>query len=49
MQTKQKLKLYNKGIYSYEDLLKEDINENYKRAIEYEIYDKEDYIDKKQI
>ena len=49
MQTRQKLKLYNKGIYSYEDLLKEDINENYKRTIEYEINNKEDYIDKKQI
>ena len=49
MQTKQKLKLYNKGIYSYEDLLKEDINETYKRTIEYELYDKADYIDKKQI
>lgn len=49
MQTRQKLKLYKKGIYSYEDILKEDINENYKRTIEYEIYDKEDYIDKEKI
>ena len=49
MQIRQKLKLYNKGIYSYEDLLKEDINENYKRTIEYELYDKEDYIDKEKI
>ena len=49
MQIRQKLKLYNKGIYSYEDLLKEDINENYKRTIEYELYDKEDYIDKNKI
>ncbi len=49
MQTKQKLKLYNKGIYSYEDLLKEDLNENYKRTIEYELYNKADYIDKEKI
>ena len=41
MQTRQKLKLYNKGIYKYEDLLKEDINENTKKIIEYEIYNKE--------
>ena len=49
MQTRQKLKLYNKGIYSYKKKKKEDINENYKRTIEYEINNKEDYIDKKQI
>ena len=49
MQTRQKLKLYNKGIYSYEDLLKEDINDNTKKIIEYELYNKEDYIDKKEI
>lgn len=49
MQTRQKLKLYNKGVYSYEDLLKEDINENYKKTIEFELYNKEDYIDKEKI
>lgn len=49
MQTRQKLKLYNQGIYSYDDLLKEDINENYKRTIEFELYNKEDYIDKEKI
>jgi len=49
MQTRQKLKLYQKGIYSYEDLLKEEINENTKKIIEYELYNKEDYIDKVKI
>lgn len=49
MQTRQKLKLYQKGIYSYENLLKEDINENTKKIIEYELYNKEDYIDKLEI
>ena len=49
MQTRQKLKLYNKGICSYEDLLKEEINENTKKIIEYELYNKEDYIDKEKI
>ena len=34
MQTRQKLKLYNKKIYSYEDLLKEEINENTKKILE---------------
>lgn len=49
MQIRQKLKLYNKGIYKYEDLLEEDINENYKKIIEYELYNKEDYMDKTKI
>ena len=49
MQAKQKLKFYKNGIYTYEQLLKENINENYKRTIEYELYNKEDYIDKNKI
>ena len=49
MQTRQKLKLYQKGIYSYEDLLKEEINENTKKILEYELYNKEDYINKEKI
>ena len=49
MQTRQKLKLYNKKIYSYEDLLKEEINENTKKILEYELYNKEDYINKEKI
>ena len=49
MQTRQKLKLYQKGIYSYEELLKEEINDNTKKMIEYELYNKEDYIEKDKI
>ncbi len=49
MQNRMKLKLYNKGIYSYPDLLKENINDKYKQQIESELYDKEDYIDKNKI
>lgn len=49
MQTKQKIKLYKKGIYKYEDLLNENINEKYKKIIEYELYKKEDYIEKEKI
>ena len=49
MQTRQKLKLYNKKIYSYEDLLKEEVNDNTKKILEYELYNKEDYIDKIKI
>ncbi len=49
MQTRQKLKLYQKGIYSYEDLLKEKINDNTKKILEYELYNKKDYIDKIKI
>lgn len=41
--------LYHDGIYSYEDLLDSDINDKYKQQIEYELYDKEDYIDKDKI
>ena len=49
MQTRTKLKLYNKGIYEYKDLLKENIKEEIKKVIEYDLYNKEDYIDKKAI
>ena len=44
MQLRSKLKLYNKGIYKFEDLLKEDISDDYKEQIEYELYDKGDKI-----
>lgn len=45
----EKLKLYVEGIVSLEDLLKEDISNEAKQHIEYELYDKEDYFDKKSI
>ena len=46
MTNKNKFDLYNSGIYKYEDLLKENINWKFKQQIEYELYDKEDNIDK---
>ena len=49
LQTRTKLKLYNQGIYEYKDLLNSEINDNIKQVIEYELYDKEDYIDKEAI
>lgn len=49
MRNTTKIKLYKQNKYNYEDLLKEDIKDTYKQQIEYELYDKEDYIDKKAI
>lgn len=44
LRNSKKFELYNKGIYSYEDLLKTDINDKYKQQIEFELYNKDDYI-----
>lgn len=49
MQTRKKIELYKDGIYSYESLLNSNINDKQKQQIEYELYDKEDYIDKEKI
>lgn len=49
MRKKEKIELYKKGSFSYKDLLKEDINLKYKQQIEYELFDKGDYIDKENI
>lgn len=49
MNNKTKFDLYSKGIYKYEDLLKEDINWKFKQQIEYELYDKDVHIDKVMI
>ena len=49
MRYSTKIKLYKSGIYTYENLLKSDINDKYKQQIEYELYNKKDYIDKKEI
>ncbi len=46
MNNKTKFDLYNRGLYKYEDLLKEDINWKFKQQIEYELYDKDVHIDK---
>ncbi len=44
-----KFKLYHQGIYSYKDLLNSNINDKYKRQIEFTLYDKKEKIDKEQI
>lgn len=49
MTNSTKFKYYNKGIYSYEDLLKEDIKDKYRQQIEFSLYDKNTYIDKDKI
>lgn len=49
MKTQTKLKLYQNNIYSYVDLLKENINDKYKQQIEFELYNKEPVINKDAI
>lgn len=49
MHNSVKLKYYKNGIYNYSDLLKENINSNFKKQIEYELYDNKDYINKEKI
>ena len=49
MSNSKKIDLYKKNKYSYKDLLNENINDKYKQQIEYELYEKDDYIDKKKI
>lgn len=49
MSKKNKVSLYQNGIYKYEDLLNTNINQKYKQQIKYELYDNEDYINKENI
>lgn len=49
MHNSKKIKLYQDGTYTYKDLLDSDINDKQRQQIEYELYDKEDYIDKPKI
>lgn len=49
MSFKDKIKFYNKELYKYEDLLKEDINWKYKEQIEYTLNNKIDKIEKNNI
>ena len=49
MRNSQKIKLYKENIYTYESLLESDINPKYKQQIEYELYDKEPFINKEKI
>jgi len=49
MRMRDKLKLYNKNKYTYEQLLNEKINSKYKQQIEFELYNKEPHINKENI
>ncbi len=49
MHANKKFKLFNENKYKYEDLLKEDIDNKYKQQIEFELYNKEPYINKEKI
>lgn len=49
MHNSKKIKLYHEGTYLYHDLLNSNINQKQFQQIEYELYDKEDYIDSKKI
>ena len=49
MHKDMKMKLYHKGIYTYDKLLEENINEKYKQQIEYDTKDLPDHIDKQNI
>ncbi len=49
MSYSKKVAYYKKGLYRYEDLMNEKLKEDYKRQMEYELHDKEDYIDLEKI
>ena len=49
MRNTTKFKLYHEGIYTYEDLLEEDIDWKYKEQIEFDLYNKEPFINKDKI
>ena len=49
MRNSSKFKLYHEGIYSYEDLLDEDIDWKYKEQIEFALYNKKPFINKSKI
>ena len=49
MKITDKLKLYKAGKISFEDLVNENLNEKYLQQIDYELNDKEDYINKENI
>ena len=49
MKNKVKFELFNKNIYKYPDLLKQDIEPKFKQQIEFELYDLKPYINKEKI
>ena len=49
LSNKKKIELYNSGFKNYKELLKSNINDKYKMQIEYDLNNKQDYIDKNKI
>lgn len=49
MRNSTKIKFYKKGIYKYEDLLKEKIDFKIKQQIDFELNEKKEYINKEKI
>ncbi len=49
LSNKKKIELYNNGFKNYKELLKSNINDKYKMQIEYDLNNKQDYIDKNKI
>lgn len=49
MRFSSKIKYYNQGLISFQDLLNEKINEKYKEQIDFEINKKEDKVEKEKI
>ena len=49
MSNNKKIELYKKNMYCYKDLLNEKIHDKYKQQIEFELYNKKEYINKKKI
>jgi hypothetical protein len=49
MLNKDKFNFYHNGIVSYEDLLNEPLKPKFRQQIEFELYNKEEYINKKDI
>ena len=49
MKTSTKIDLYKEGIYSFENLLDTKINDKYKQQIEFELFNKDEYIDRAKI
>lgn len=49
MRASTKFKWYDKGIYTFQDLIKEDLKENYLEQIDHEINNREDKIKKQEI
>ncbi len=49
MRSSSKFKYYDKGVYTFKDLIKEDLNDKYLEQIDFEMNEKEDKIEEKGI